>query len=183
MTVIIGIKHGKKVYLAGDSAAVGDGSWSTIADPKVFKVDDEMIIGFTGSFRMGQILQYSFTPPARKRNEDAFKYMRTSVVDRLIQVLEEGKSINYEEGKEAYCGNFLIGYRGELYEVQDDFSVLRRALPYAAIGIGEQFALGALHVLFRDKSKIEPQKTILLAMDAVKEFCNGVRAPFVTIEC
>ena len=182
MTCIIALKHNKKVYMAGDSGAIGTNEWSVSPDPKVFVIDNEIAFGFTSSFRMGQVLQYKFTMPTRQRGDSDDKYIRVSVIDRIIEVFTENKVITNVEGRPLECGTFLIGYRGEIYEVQDDMSVLRNALPYMSIGAGEDVANGAMHVLCRDKKTIEPHAVLNQALQTVTEFCNSVRSPFHIVE-
>ena len=67
MTCIVALSVGNKVFLGGDSAASDEKSGLILqtTDPKVFKVG-QFGIGFVDSFRMGQILQYNWTPPIYK---------------------------------------------------------------------------------------------------------------------
>lgn len=76
MTCIVGIAHEGKVYLGGDSAGVAGLDITKRKDVKVFQ-NDEFVMGFTSSFRMGQILHYSFTPPkvAVEDADDLMAYM------------------------------------------------------------------------------------------------------------
>ncbi len=67
MTCIVALINDNKVLLGGDAAASDDKSGLIFqrTDPKVFKVG-QFGIGFVDSFRMGQILQYYWTPPVYK---------------------------------------------------------------------------------------------------------------------
>ena len=58
MTCIVGLVHEGVVYIGGDSAGVGGMSLTVRADEKVFQ-NGEFLMGFTTSFRMGQLLRYS----------------------------------------------------------------------------------------------------------------------------
>jgi len=65
MTVIIGIidKKNNKAIIAGDSAATDSWDYQTkIKHPKVFR-NGKFIIGYTHSFRLGDVLRYAFNPP------------------------------------------------------------------------------------------------------------------------
>jgi len=62
MTCIVGLVENGKVYIGGDSAGVAGLDITTRKDEKVFQKEN-MIFGFTSSFRMGQILRYSFKNP------------------------------------------------------------------------------------------------------------------------
>lgn len=62
MTCIVGLVDKGSIYMGGDSAGVAGLSVTTRADEKVF-LNGPFIMGFTTSFRMGQILRYKFVPP------------------------------------------------------------------------------------------------------------------------
>ena len=62
MTCIVGVVDNGKVYMGGDSAGVGGLCIETRKQPKVFRNGD-FLIGYTDSFRMGQLLQYKMSPP------------------------------------------------------------------------------------------------------------------------
>lgn len=67
MTCIIGLIKNKKVYIGGDSAGV-DGLNITIRkDSKVFKIN-KFIIGYTSSFRMGQLLRFKLKINNQRKN-------------------------------------------------------------------------------------------------------------------
>jgi len=62
MTCIVGIQHDGRVYIGGDSAGVAGYSITSRADAKVFTVGP-YVMGFTSSFRMGQLLRYGLKAP------------------------------------------------------------------------------------------------------------------------
>ena len=80
MTCIVGYQHKGKVWIGGDSAGVGGLSLTVRADRKVFQ-NKQFIMGFTTSFRMGQLLQYRFKPPSISKGENIETYMCTKFID------------------------------------------------------------------------------------------------------
>jgi hypothetical protein len=93
MTCIVALIHENKVYLGGDAAASDDKTGLIVqrTDPKVFKVG-QFGIGFTDSFRMGQILQYNWKPPIYKPtvgNKNLDKFMRTTFVDSIKECYKD----------------------------------------------------------------------------------------------
>ena len=80
MTCIVGLVHGDSVYLGGDSAGVDWYSLTVRADPKVF-VNRGFAMGFTTSFRMGQLLRFKFVPPPVPEGKDPYEYMVTDFVE------------------------------------------------------------------------------------------------------
>ena len=171
MTCIAGIEHEGAVYLCGDSAAANGWDIYTETGPKVFIVG-EFVIGYTSSFRMGQLLQYQLSVKPREEMSDR-AYMITVFAEAVRSLLKDHGYAHIENNEET-GGVFLVGYRGHLYEVQSNFAVLRRADGYAAVGCGQSYALGALAVL--DKS--DPQTALRQALEAAEHFSNGVRGPF-----
>src|ERR1035437_10258119 len=142
MTVIAALIHEGKVYMGGDSAAI-DGSDCVYIrkDPKVF-TNGPFLIGFTHSFRMGQLLMdASFLDPG---NMDLFKYMRTQFVDAVRSRLQTGGYAKVESNREE-MGEFMVGVRGRIFDIESDYNVGESEDPYYAIGQGSQEALGSLY--------------------------------------
>ena len=174
MTAIAGVVEKGKVYIGGDSAGVGGYSLSVRSDPKVF-INGEFIFGYTSSFRMGQLLQYSFSPPKPFENQSKMEYMITSFVPAIKDVFKKNGFQSMENGVES-GGTFLLGYRGELFEIEDDYQVARLNQPYYACGCGMDLVLGSLHAT-NHFSNITPEERIEMALDAAAEFSAGVRGP------
>src|SRR5690242_15173484 len=81
MTCIVGLVAADgRVHLGGDSAGIAGYDLTVRKDPKVFRVG-EFAVGFTSSFRMGQLLRFAFTPPPIEGDLDA--YMVTTFVNAL----------------------------------------------------------------------------------------------------
>lgn len=178
MTCIVGIAEGGKVIIGGDSAGVGGYSLTVRSDEKVFK-NGEFLFGFTTSFRMGQILRFAFSPPARVENIDDYKYLTTTFIDAVRAALKAGGFAMVENGGER-GGTFLFGYRGGLYIVDSDYQVGASRDGFMACGCGDQIANGAMFAtagLIKD-----PQVRVKLALEAAERLSAGVRAPFSILE-
>lgn len=176
MTAIAGLVHGKRVYIGGDSAGVAGWSLTVRADSKVF-VNGPYAMGFTSSFRMGQLLRYSFKAPAPKG--ELSKFMATKFVDAVRETLKSGgwlkKDADRDEG-----GTFLVGVSGRLFMIADDFQVGEAVDGFAAVGCGHELALGALHATA--DLELPPKKRLRLALQAAERYSAGVRGPFTTLE-
>lgn len=173
MTCIVGVEHNGKVYMGGDRC--GSSSWSqmSVDRPKVF-INKKLIIGYTTSFRFGDILEFGFTPPPHKKGTSDIQYMYT-VANAIRKVLKDEGFASNTAGSES-GGNCLIGYKGKLYELQPEYSLLRAECGFNAVGSGEYVALGAMHAL--QEVYPEPNMRIELALKAAQAYCPGVRAPF-----
>lgn len=150
---------------------VGGLSIRTRADEKVFKNGD-MLFGYTSSFRMGQLLRYSLVIPEQSRRKDDYRYMCTDFIGAVINLFENKKFAKTSNG-EISGGTFLVGYKGNLYSVENDSQVAVPALNSEAVGCGVGIALGALHALHNNKMK--PRDRIIKTLEAATEFSAGVR--------
>ncbi|MEV5710848.1 hypothetical protein [Actinoallomurus sp. NPDC052274] len=178
MTAIVGITDGKTVVIAGDSAGVGGDVTQPRLDAKVF-VNGPYVIGYTTSFRMGQILRYAFKAPVPPDGEDGLHaFMCTGFINGVREGLKEGgwasKSNDQEEG-----GSFLVGLRGRLFEIGSDYQVGELADGYTAVGCGAEIALGALHATADAGMPLEARA--IAALEAAAHFSTGVRAPFTIV--
>lgn len=173
MSCIVALRDQGVIYMGADSA--GSDGWTLLArrDPKIFRVGS-MLIGFTTSFRMGQLLGYSLTLPAHHADVAVERYMATSFIDAVRSCLKAGgwakKESEVEKG-----GNFLVAYRGRIFEICEDFQVGESDGDFAAVGSGFMLALGSLHT---SASWSDPRKRVEAALEAAASFCASVRGPF-----
>lgn len=176
MTCIVGLVDNGRIYMGGDSAGVSGLSLTIRRDEKVFQ-NGEFLIGFTSSFRMGQLLRYKLSPPTRHPDTDTYQYMATEFIDAVRQCLKEGGYAKKENEVEE-AGMFLVGYQSELFFVDSDYQVGRGSNPYHAIGCGQDAALG---VMYATEGRL-PMERIKLALQAAERFSIGVRGPFTVLD-
>ncbi len=174
MTCIVGLVEKGEVLIGGDSAGVNCSSLAMTvrADHKIFR-NGPFLMGFTTSFRMGQLLRFSFNPPKRHSDTDVYAYMVTDFVDAVRTCLKDGgyaeRSHDAERG-----GEFLVGYEGRIFRVESDYQVGESSCGYNAVGCGEDFALGSLY----STTGAAPKDRIHQALKAAAQFSAGVSAPF-----
>jgi len=183
MTCIVAIAQNGTVYMGSDHAASDDKSGWIIArkEPKCFKVG-QYGIAFTDSFRMGQILQYSWTPPKytpTKTNSGLDKFMRTKFVDSVKDAFREHGYGSIVSGQEDVGGIFIVGLEGRIFTIDEDFHVGEAVVNYMAEGSGAFFAMGAL---FATKNQKNPKMRIKTALEAASEFSMSVAPPFTYIQ-
>lgn len=175
MTCIVGLVDGGDVWLGGDSAGVAGWTLSIRKDPKVFKVG-AVLIGFTSSFRMGQLLAHTFTPPSPRVGQDPFGFMVADFIPAVRACFERGGWAGLKDGKHE-GGQFLVARAGRLFSIAEDFQVGEGACGFAAAGVGADQALGALHAT----AGLPARKRVLKALEAAEALSIGVRGPF-TVE-
>lgn len=134
-----------------------------------------MVIGYTTSFRMGQILEYELKLPEHPEDMNALKYMITKFVPEVKKIFAEHWK-KPKDGEDGNGGEFLCGYKGRLFHLYSDLQVSERMQHYDSCGCGEGYALGSL--FSSGKSKMQPLKRLELALQAAEEFSAGVGKPF-----
>lgn len=190
MTCIVGIidKDNNRIIIGGDSAGGKDYYGSDISirkDPKVFTVGD-FLFGCTSSFRMIQLIRYSFEPPAitthcvglrpAPESVDIFKYMCTLFVDGLRSCLKKGGFLQTKDEVE-HGGEFLVGYKDRLFCIEGDFQVSESTEQFASVGCGSSYALGALKAL-TENTKLNAEELAKKALEIASHFSGAVRPPF-----
>lgn len=165
----------KKVYIGGDSAGVSDLDVVQRADEKVFK-KGEMIFGFTTSFRMGQIIRYCFEIPDHDPRVDTDKYLCNNFISNLITCFRKNSYTKKTDSGQSIGGTFLLGYKGNLYTISDDFQVGKPIEIFDSCGCGAVYAIGSLNIL--KNLKMKPEKKVRYALMTAEKFSGGVLRPF-----
>jgi hypothetical protein len=175
MTCIVGFVEGDTVWMGGDSA--GTNAWfdqDLYDTPKVFR-NDGALIGSCGSARQGDLLRHALKVPDHDPRIELEKYMVKSFIDAVRECFKAGGVCATKEGVEHSQGDFIVGYKGRVFVVYSDFQVRVPKLPYAAVGCGNQIALGAL---FASDHVLDGRARVELALHASERFSAGVRGPF-----
>ena len=175
MTAIAALVDHGKIWMGGDSAATCSDTHRLVIrkDEKVF-IRGNFIFGFTSSFRMGNLLRYSFYPPEQGKDVSDIEYMNTSFVNTIRDCFRAGGYMRTDEGSDR-GGVFLVGYRGNVYEIQSDFQVGVPADSFMACGCGIDLCLGSLY----STTDLPPRERIKKALEAAERFNGAVRKPFV----
>jgi hypothetical protein len=176
MTCIVGLVQNGRVFIGGDSAGLYDWDLVVRSDKKVC-VNDGFAMGFTSSFRMGQLLAYALKPPQLKPGADIMRFMVTEFIDSVRECLKNGGWARRDNDVEN-GGHFLVGYKGRLFHVNNDYQVGESACGFHAVGCGATAAIGALHVM----PKMNPKKAVLTALAVAEKCSGGVRAPFNVVQ-
>ena len=186
MSCIAVIAEEGKAWLGDDSAGVDSHSLDRRirSDPKVFGIQhgsDKILIGFTSSFRMGQLLRYSINIPqpigfSHDPQADPYKWVCTEFIEAVRSAVSKGGFTHIHDNKES-GGSFLVGYRGIIYTVHDDFQVGVNKPNWDAVGCGAPYAMGSLYTSMGKP----PAQRIKLALKAASFFNGGVAPPFNVI--
>ena len=180
MTCIIGYidRENKKILISGDSAGVNKYMLYHRKDSKIF-IREPFIMGFTGSFRMGQLLMADdrFSIRIQKKDETNIQYMISAFIPSIQKLFSDGGYLEIINDVK-HGGEFIVGYHGTLYRIESDFQVSEYLEDYCACGCGEEIALGSL---FTSEVKDIKEK-ILIAMKAAEHYSTIVSSPFEILE-
>lgn len=179
MTCIVGMVRDNSVWIGGDSAGSDDTSICIRRDPKIFK-SNGFLIGYSGSFRFGQLVRYKFIPPDRSDQRDVFEYM-VSDFSEAIRILAKDHGVSKVEDNVEEITNIslLIGYQGRLFTLEEDFQIGEVINEYYAIGGGTDLALGSMYTT--KDLKYTPKKRLQIALEAAAAFSKSVAPPFIIL--
>jgi ATP-dependent protease HslVU (ClpYQ) peptidase subunit len=171
MTVIVAVKDGNVILMGCDSAATDEMRSKQIRrDKKIFTKmcgNEEMLIGFSGEYRIPQRIQYEFTAPVYDYSyDDAMSYL----VSAFLPALEE--FFNYDKCFLGEC-ELLIGFDKQIFKIYSDGQVSQALTDYDALG---DIALGALHAGWSLGSR--SHELIDVALHACEELMSTVAKPF-----
>lgn len=179
MTCIVGIEDGQKVIIGGDSRMVSGWTAQPICGGKLWK-SGEAIMGLSGSPRMLQLLRHQLEIPKRETGMSVEAYMVGPFMDAVRLLLRDTGHVKVENEVQETGSQFLVGIRGKLFAVAQDFQAQRYADGFAAIGSGRGPALGALHAT--SEGEWSGEDRVRIALEAAARFDIGVSAPFDYLE-
>lgn len=179
MTCIVGFVDKKqgKVFIGGDSAASAGNSIAIRKDVKVFE-NKGFVIGCTSSFRMIQLLRFSFVPPDIN-DKDIYEYMCTDFINAVRLCFKDGGYLQKYESGDEKGGTFLVAYKDRLFNIEDDFQVAENLNGIDSVGCGCDFALGCLYALLPEDMPTE--KKVIKALEAAEFLGLGVSRPFILL--
>lgn len=181
MTLIVGFVNGGEVYLGGDSSLSDGRTIRPTAEPKVFHFGP-FIMGTSGSCVIPDAI-FNLQPSIW---EDSPLNPRATVFHFVVELkreLERLGMLGSDEGQAIMpdYSYILIGYKGRLFTVQHDFSVVEYDTDHAAIGANEELALGIIAAI-RGHSEIHsPDAIVLATLDIASQVSPNIIAPFHVI--
>lgn len=160
MTTIIGIEYNNKSVVLADSRVTGDDG-RIYSHPVMKKIAKRgaFIIAGAGEVAACDIAQNIWVPPTftAKDKKDIYRFMITKAMPSLRKCLVDN-GYNFEsDKKEGMRFQFLIAVGGELFDIDEDLTVMKSDDNVYSIGSGGPYALGALY------AGAEPMKAMEIA--------------------
>ena len=75
----------------------------------------------------------------------------------------------------------MVGYKGRLFCIAEDFQVSESHEPFASVGCGSRYALGALKAL-AESIPLGAREIAQKSLEIASHFSAGVRPPFTFVE-
>lgn len=148
MTTIIGIEYPDHSLIVADSRVIDDaGRVYTHKVMKKIARRGAILIAGAGEVAPCDIAQNIWNPPTFTANakKDPYHFMITKVMPSLRKCLVENGYNFDEEKKDGMRFQFLMACGGQLFDIDEDLSVMKNEDNIYAIGSGGAFALGALY--------------------------------------
>ena len=146
MTTIIATQTDHGVVMIADSQINSTGKPYFHEDMVKIIERNRYLIGVAGRVVALQSIQNSWNPPSLPANYKGslYNFVITKIVPSLKMFIDESKMFSDKEKEDGELFSILLAIKGEVFEIDDDYSVARREDGIYAIGSGADFALGAL---------------------------------------
>ncbi|HNR57413.1 MAG TPA: hypothetical protein PKJ51_03050 [Methanothrix sp.] len=176
MTCIVAIAEEGTVFMGGDRLLTYGNTGLRLRDgsPKVAILkaagEAEYLVGVAGDGRVGDVVLRATFGPVNPDPETTIREEFIPAVRAALSV--NGALMRFEDGQDRGAST-LVGHRGRLFIVSDNFGVEVVTDGCAAIGSARQIALGSLASTAGD-----PEQRILMALKAAEKYHVDVMGPF-----
>jgi ATP-dependent protease HslVU (ClpYQ) peptidase subunit len=148
MTIIIGWVENNEAWIGSDSAVTLGYKSLILPHSKyigfyVGKEKRPFLVGVAGSLRVSQLVE-SVSLPAHNNNPRKFVL---KFVETVRERLKDSGAIIEENSEQSGDFKMLMVYGNKLFTAHTDFGVMESSDPFAAIGSGQDYAMGVLSAL------------------------------------
>lgn len=180
MTCIVALVDHGSVHMAGDLMGSNGFTGRVYEKSKVF-INDGFIFGYTTSFRMGQLLEYSWNAPPRTERTDDDEYLYRDVVNSFMKLFKDNH-YGHKKEHEMETGEFLFGWKGRLFLHQENHSILEID-NFTSIGSGSYHAEAALATLVEYTDwKMDHEFLLSSAISVASGFVTSVSSKYSYLE-
>lgn len=173
MTCIVAIEENNEVIMGGDRLGSNGYTGAPVSEAKVFR-KGPLLIGYTSSFRMGQLLQHALEVPVLPTEMDLDKWVSIDLMQAIRKAYKDNGWDKEKDGA-AEGGNFLVAIGDRCYEIQGDYSYIRNTSGEYAVGSGVHYALGSLR---STRGKMKAKQRIIESLETAAEYVVSVSGPF-----
>lgn len=177
MTLIIAAVENGKVHMMGDGFT-GFGNTKQVDTRKKVWTHDGMVLGAAGNVRPILTFRYGFTWPEQKPEQDEDTYMRFVFPAALREFMKEHVPVSDDGDGENCRMALLVGRKGRLWAVGNDFAVTESEERFDAIGSGDVAALSTLAVL---KAPMPCEARLRTCLLTVARYFSTIAPPYAYV--
>lgn len=192
MTCIIAHTNGTSSFIAGDKLGSNGFTKAVQTEPKVFEKEfiklnedglsrtkEVMALGYTTSFRMGQLLNYNLTLPEQVAGETFSQYLVLKVIPIIRQMFKDEWGAR-DASQDVGGGQFIILHNHTIYEVQEDFSVLQPKTQITAVGSGTYHAIASMsaYIEVQEETNVQLHERVEYIFKIVSDNVTSVSPEF-----
>ncbi len=176
MTCVIGVRGADgTIAIGADSSAGGVYSFDT---RKMFRLGG-LTVGYTSSFRFGQIVRYYVKPPAHPKSMSVEEYLVTRFVPEMkLRLSENGFVSDTNIDEDLKSGLLLVACRDRLTRIHTNYQVEVHRSSVAAVGCGEEVACGSAMASMR--AGVPIRQVVKDALKDAAALSPYVAGPFYT---
>lgn len=178
MTCIVAFKQDGKTWIAGDMLGSNGDTKKLIAQPKVFK-NKNLFIGYTTSFRFGQVLEHAWNPPRHiAEDKSDMKYLVEDAIPSMMQCLKDSgvKEIADFGG----YGDCIIVYNQKIYHMQSDNAILEYS-DYESCGSGAVMANALMEWHTNGEELVD--FSVMKLFSTISKLSCGVSEEYIVMDC
>ncbi len=160
------------IYMGADGQ-ITSGYQKANGFDKLFE-NGNFLMGVTGDVYAANLLKYTWEPPDQKVMQNDMFYLQNEVIPSIRKLFKDYGHSTVNNNREMITEKTLLAYNKKLYIIYTDFCLVQSPRPFDAIGCGEEYALGACHILYRNNKSADIEEKIRRAILAADEFSIGV---------
>ena len=172
MTCVVGIETKAGAIIGADSFIGSSAYADAKVSAKVYSRNG-WTVGVAGSARFANLLEHVFKWPKAPTTDDMGAVVRLAV-DIAKAVSGDDLCFSTSSGQRSLESELMIVVAGRIYTSGSNLGVYRSRRGYAAIGSGDQYALGALHATRGQP----PRARVVTALRAAAAHTPTVAGPF-----
>ena len=183
MTTLIGIQ-GRNWALLGADTRIADNS--TIykmakGHSKIIETED-FTIACAGDLRAINIIQAGLKLPRTYIAKDDAHFITAFLIPTMRKAFTDAGYEKTSDGQSSHESEFLVIYKGNIYEIGSDYSWVQDARGIYALGSGGAIALGALASMQGDLvTRTEARKMANKALEIASAYNSDTAPPFHVI--
>ena len=164
MSTIVSLQHDGCIWMG--TGTVVHNELNIVSNNELIFMNEEFLIGVSNSDEYSQYIQHCFSIPSHSSKLSVMQYFVSCFIKEL-----KNSGITPTQ-------SIVIGYRGIIFVITENFDIVVPKNNYVAIGKGSSVALGAFQVL-RDIKDQAPIEKITRVLQATSEHCESLSTPYV----